>query len=135
MGAGMARTEEFGRWRSCARHLLEPLTPAITNKNLSLPPDMASNVFLRHSLAVAKRPLLPFQLGTSTSSASTHAPPTTNTARLLIPTINPPLRYILTHTQQTARRSTTNFAYVPGGRTSQLSHFCVSMTIMMMVDG
>src|SRR5713226_5268097 len=111
MGAGMARTEEFGRWRSCARHVLERLTPAITNKNLSLPTEMASNVFLRHSLAVAKRPLLPFQLGMSTLPHD-----------WLIPTINTPLRHILTHTQQTARRSTTNFAYVPGGRTSPFAY-------------
>lgn len=34
-------------------------------------PNMASGVFLRPTLAVAKRPLLPFQLGTSTSSLPT----------------------------------------------------------------
>ena len=32
---------------------------------------MASNIFVRHSLAAAKRPIFPFRLGTS---ASTHAP-------------------------------------------------------------
>ena len=51
---------------------------------------MASGVLLRPTLAVAKRPLLPFQLGTSTSSVPdrsmqyliTHPPPTHHTTPL-----------------------------------------------------
>ena len=40
------------------------------------------------------------------------------------------------HTHKTARRSTTNFAYVPGGRTSShLSAFAVLMTMIMSTFG
>jgi len=53
-----------------------PQTATTTNKKprtrLFFPYGMASNVVLRRSLAVCNRPLLPFQLGTSTSSALPH---------------------------------------------------------------
>ena len=45
--------------------------PLPSQNHLALPTDMASNIFMHHSLAKAKLPLVPFQFDTS---ASTHAP-------------------------------------------------------------
>ena len=83
---------------------------------------MASNIFVRHSLAAAKRPLLPFQLGKSTFTPAPHSD------LLLTQPLDTALSHTYTHTHTTARRSTTNFAYVPGGRTSQLSTFAFAVT-------
>jgi hypothetical protein len=70
--------------KSSTLHVLKPpTTPPSPSRSQQLFtfPKMASNVFLRSSLAVVKRPL-PFQLGTSTSS---------------VPTLNPCNVYRLPH--------------------------------------
>lgn len=84
---------------------------------------MASSVFLRSSLAAAKRPLAPFQLGTSTSSVPTHHHVTSITYHTRPDghvTFSPLVHDLHIHAQKKARRSATNFAYVPGGRTSPI---------------
>ena len=69
---------------------------------------MVSNILMRHSLAAAKLPLVLFQFGTS---ASIHAPHSD-----LLLNVDTPLG-TASHTY-----STIDFAYVPGGHTSQF-HF------------
>jgi hypothetical protein len=95
---------------------------------------MASSVFLRPSLALAKRPLFPFQLGTSTQHLSpTTRPPLTRSLSLSLSLVQ---TYTHAYTK-IARRSSTNFAYVPGGRTSVpiFPLFAVLMTMIMMTFG
>ena len=80
---------------------------------------MSSNVVLRRSLAAAaKRPLFPVQLG------ACNCQPPHMEVPILTYTLSSPLSSLAQYTlsRNPVRRSTSSFAYVPGGRAYPSSH-------------